>query len=73
MMLNYSLGLRLRMEGNRWKILQEILSIYHSILTLISMIPFGIEIHLVHKRARLCLEGGSGFLSEFSHSCAIGY
>ena len=50
-MLNYSLGLRIRMEGHRWKILQEILSIYQSIWKLIFMIRFGIGTQLVEKRA----------------------
>ena len=72
-MLNKSLALRLRMEGYRWKILQEILLIYQSIWTSIFMIRFVIGVHLVDKRARLCLEDGSGFHTELVQACATGY
>ena len=73
MMLNYSLGLRQRIEGHCCKRLQEILSIYQSIWTLIYMIRFGIGISLVEKRERLCLEYGLGFNTDLAHACDTGY
>ena len=37
------------------------------------MIRFGIGIHLVEKRGRLCLKYGSGFHTELTQAYATGY
>ena len=36
-------------------------------------VQFGIGIHLVKKRARLCLEDGLRFYTELAQACDTGY